>query len=453
LAAALAQESASASLPLALVASTMQAATAYAAGSAAAATVVSATVAALTEGVVRTMVLSKFEIGVLLLVVLGVAAAAAASVSFGARANDQLAAQTGQQVAQQADNDKGTGRPALAKPSETGSPAKDHKVENQQYETWRMGMSLQASKRLPSAVQWAIFDHDPVPAFVARIKELRWLYREQLRAAKNEAAREEIRKGWITVQWDSGFKEIRGDRLYLLQSDQPHPLTSNGPDGKKWIVTKVRMTKGKPVCWCMPVDLKYGEEIKVTLTDKNVFDLGSAADRALRAAATLPGENKKFEEVLRTTWRLRLNLRVPGSAPFEVSYAIFDEDPVPRFKASVKKWQANRKGERVEKEEVKGEARQAAMAANWDGLFKKIAGNRVYQLKSSGSPVLASNEPDGRKWIVTKVVQIKGKSVCWGLPVKVKTGQGTAVTLTEDNAFDLGSVFDRALREAGARQE
>jgi len=73
LAAALAQEAASASTPLSLVLATVKAATAYAAGPAAATATVSAQVSALTEGVLKTMLLSKLKISVLLLVVIGVA--------------------------------------------------------------------------------------------------------------------------------------------------------------------------------------------------------------------------------------------------------------------------------------------------------------------------------------------------------------------------------------------
>jgi hypothetical protein len=156
-------------------------------------------------------------------------------------------------------------------------------------------------------------------------------------------------------------------------------------------------------------------------------------------------EEKNIEELVRQTWRIQLALRLPGSAPFEVSYAIFDDDPVPGFKASVKKWQTNnRKGDRLS-----GEERQAAIAANWDLVFKKIPGNNLYQLKSSGSQTVASNTSDGKKWIVTKVVRIKGKPVCWRLPVEVKTGKEiNKMTLTEDNAFDLETVFDSALPES-----
>lgn len=349
------------------------------------------------------------------------------------RGQDTLLAQKGEKG--------GTSQPAAAKPAGTDSSAKDKKTVKHSLESWGMIMNLQAPGLATPAVQWAIFDTDPVSGFKTRTKNMQWIYREQLRRAESDTAREEFRKSWMTLQWHSAFKEIPGDRLDLLTSDGPHPIWSNGPDGKKWIATKVVTAKGKPMCWCIPVELKYGEEIQVALTDKNVFDLGSAFDSTLQEAAA-SSENKEKEEWLRKTWVIQLYLRVPGSAPFEVPFAIFDEDPVPGFKASVKK------GGRLFKEAV-GDERRMAMAAAWSMVFRKVTGDLLYQLPSGGSLGCSSNGSDGKKWIVTKVVQIKGKPVCWCIPVGVKTGKEISVTLTEDNVFDLGSVLDGALRDSG----
>lgn len=216
-------------------------------------------------------------------------------------------------LAQKSDNG-GTSPPAADKPAGTDKKAKEKKTVNHSLDTWRMSMSLQAPGLAIHAVQWAILDNDAVPGFEARTKKTQWIYREQLRRAESEAARDETRQEWMTLQWDSAFKEIPGDRLNLLTSGTHDPIKSNGPDGKKWIATKVVTAKGKPMCWCIPVEVKYGAEIQVTLTDKNVFDLGSAFDRTLQEAAA-SSENKNKEEWLRSTWVIQLNLRVPGSCP------------------------------------------------------------------------------------------------------------------------------------------
>ena len=36
-------------------------------------------------------------------------------------------------------------------------------------------------------------------------------------------------------------------------------MMSNSPTGKKWIVTKIVVLDGKPICWCIPVEVKIGE--------------------------------------------------------------------------------------------------------------------------------------------------------------------------------------------------
>lgn len=104
-AANMAQETVSASAPLALVSSTIKAATAYAAGPAAASMAVSAPVAALTEGVLKAMLLKKLKITVLFVAAMcvvgtgwgGLCYRPAANAEPVARAAQQQVAQTGAQ--------------------------------------------------------------------------------------------------------------------------------------------------------------------------------------------------------------------------------------------------------------------------------------------------------------------------------------------------------------------
>ena len=98
----------------------------------------------------------------------------------------------------------------------------------------------------------------------------------------------------MTVAWDLGFRDVTGDKLYLLISAPfaVQTMSSNGPDGKKWIVTKTVRVKGKPVCWCLPVEVKRGESVHVTLTEENAFDLDAAYDKAMKAAEEAKGEPK-----------------------------------------------------------------------------------------------------------------------------------------------------------------
>ena len=140
-------------------------------------------------------------------------------------------------------------------------------------------------------MQWAVLDKDPVPAFRDRIKMMQGFTKTRPGQTENEAQKELKRSVQMTVAWDTGFREVTGDQLYLLTGTpgDAHGFASNRPAGMKWIVTKIVRIKGKPVCWRLPVEAKPGEPIKVTLTEDNVFDLAAALDDAL-------GVEKKTEQ-------------------------------------------------------------------------------------------------------------------------------------------------------------
>ena len=310
---------------------------------------------------------------------------------------------------------------------------------------------------MPPSVLCAVLNKDPVPGFKDHIKD-RQTFFQKLGRPENQAVRGGERLGWITSSWNWSFLGIKADRLHLLTSGGPLMVSSNELDGKKWIVTKVVQLKDKPVCWCLPVEVKNGETIKAILTEENMLDLGSIFDSVLGKTDVSAEGSKKVEEWQkkmveewnRKSWRIALDLRSPGPGPIAVPYTILNYDPVPGFKASVKKMQPfyREKGERAGNEVVWENERQARISLSWDGVFKRMAGSLLHLLVSNSPVSSSAAEPDCKRWIVTRIVQIKGKPVCWCIPVAVKSGQEVKVTLAEDNVFDLGAAFDSALREA-----
>jgi len=173
-----------------------------------------------------------------------------------------------------------TGRKAASPASPS---AADEDIKRWERTTWRMNIGLDVAGLSPQAVQWAIFDQDPVPDFQARVKRMQSYYRKRIEGATDANAKEMERSIGMAVSWDQGFKQITGDRLYLLALGGAHVISSNGPDGKKWIVSKSVRIKGKPACWCIAVEVKTGESIDVWLTEDNAFNLGAAFDEAMRA--------------------------------------------------------------------------------------------------------------------------------------------------------------------------
>ncbi len=172
--------------------------------------------------------------------------------------------------------DKDRPRPSL-------SASEREEIEQWRKRTWQLGIELDMPDLKPQAVQFAIFEKDPVPGFYAEVKSMRKHDREQLDKAASEARKKQVLDILMTVGWDSGFREVTGDELYLLT--RANTISSNSTGGKRWVVSKTVQIDGKPVCWCIPVEVETGKEVKVTLDKDNVFDLRAAYDKAMKEPA------------------------------------------------------------------------------------------------------------------------------------------------------------------------
>ncbi len=270
-------------------------------------------------------------------------------------------------------------------------------------------------------------------------------YRRHLEKADNEAKKEQIRNSQMIVSWDFGFRKITADKLYLL-TGHPNPglgtpgITSGSPSGKKWIVTKAVYLDGKPICWCIPVDVKIGSKSEITLSESNAFDLRTAYDNAMREPVGASD---------RKTWQIAFDLDVPSLSPQAVQYAIFDEDPVPAFIAQIKRMRSHAREqlEKAHSEVDKEQVNAIQMEVGWNFGFKEVTADKLYLLTNTSNSSMMSNAPGGKKWIVTKAARVKGKPVCWCIPVEVKTGELISVAFNEKNTFDLRTVYDKAIRE------
>jgi len=151
------------------------------------------------------------------------------------------------------------------------------RVEHRQ-SNWRIAVRLDTPNLSPAAVQWSLFEENPVPGYVDRLGKSEPIHRQQLERANSQIEKQAVNVAQMTVGWNLGFRKVTGDKVYLLTSGQnvQHSLSSNSSDGKKWLVSKVRQLDGKPVCWCLPIKVKSGKEIQVTLSEDNVFDLETA---------------------------------------------------------------------------------------------------------------------------------------------------------------------------------
>lgn len=156
--------------------------------------------------------------------------------------------------------------------------------EEKKVQRWNMSISLDTPNLIPPAVQWAIFDKDPVPEFVLNIQRKSDRYIKELNAAEEEKRKRSLRNSQIRVNWNRVFRDITGDEVYLLTSapNVAYSVASNAPEGMKWIAAKIVQIMGEPVCWCLLVEVKFDETIEVILTEENTLDLDTLYEDAMR---------------------------------------------------------------------------------------------------------------------------------------------------------------------------
>ena len=148
---------------------------------------------------------------------------------------------------------------------------------------WVIGLSLDSPDLPVPAVQWAIFNEDPVPQFKERLRRNRNIHQKLLKNSQNEGRMRSMRAAQISSDWDRAFRRVPGDKVYMLTGEPLHSqgYSSDGGDGEKWIVTKTVSVHGTPVCWCLHVEVHEGETIQLKLTEKNRFDLLSAYESVM----------------------------------------------------------------------------------------------------------------------------------------------------------------------------
>ena len=328
------------------------------------------------------------------------------------------------------------------------SAAVKEKYEQAMRQSWQLSIALDMPELEPQVVQYAVLDEDPVPAFTKQISVVQLSYRRDLTKADSEERKEQVRNSQMLVSWDFGFRKITADKLRVLtehsSSEFGAPAVASGSRaGKKWIVTKTVYIEGKPVCWCIPVDLTIGNKTEITLNANNVFDLRAAYDKAMGAP---------LSALHKSTWQIAFSVDMPSTSLESVQHSLFDHDPVPAFIAQVKRSRSHVR-ERLDKAHTdvdKEQVNTVQMEVAWDLGFKEVTGDKVYLVKNalnSGSQMMSNGPAMGKKWIVSKIAHADGKPICWCIPVDVKTGELTDVCFSEKNAFDLRKAYDEAMRE------
>ena len=154
-------------------------------------------------------------------------------------------------------------------------------------ERWTLDLALDMPDLEPPALLWAVFDHDPVPGFEASLRKMLDDHRGRLAETEDEEAKRIVRNAYLQVHWNGQFREVMGDKVYLLGSapNRSDSYASNEPDGTNWFATKAVEVNGDLLSWCLRIDVTTGSRSAVRFGRNNVFDLAAGYDRIMADAS------------------------------------------------------------------------------------------------------------------------------------------------------------------------
>jgi peroxiredoxin/outer membrane lipoprotein-sorting protein len=143
---------------------------------------------------------------------------------------------------------------------------------------WVLHLKLDIPELDPSVVQYALFDHNPIPDFKVRVQHYSRFYYQMIEHVGTEEAKQNLYQAGVKYRWDEAFEDISGDKVYLLKGEGS--MSSSMPE-RLWVVTKITTLHGTPICWCIPVELTIGDEVTVKLDKNNIFNLLEVFNEAL----------------------------------------------------------------------------------------------------------------------------------------------------------------------------
>jgi len=167
------------------------------------------------------------------------------------------------------------------------------KIQNWKDTTWQIRPALHMPELDPEAVQFAVLESDPIEDYRKVLLQRRDRFRRELSEEKDSRQRELLKMAQMTGTWDRLFKSITGDQVYLLvpsRSERNQSLTratlisSNGPEERRWLTTKIAYRNGTPTCWCIPLDTAIGKSVQVELRNENVLDPQKLYDELIESS-------------------------------------------------------------------------------------------------------------------------------------------------------------------------
>jgi hypothetical protein len=124
----------------------------------------------------------------------------------------------------------------------------------------------------PEAIQIAWLDFNPKEKFIKNFNEMR--LNKNLQALKLNSEISLKNYALDEVTWNDLFKEIKGNKMYLLTKSGI--VYSEGNDTlkqktKKWLVSKVFFINEKPYCYSIAIEIVNNSKIEIKLNRENMI--------------------------------------------------------------------------------------------------------------------------------------------------------------------------------------
>lgn len=166
------------------------------------------------------------------------------------------------------------------------------RIEEWKKTTWQIRPTLDFPELDPEVVQYAALGSDPIEEFRKLLRENRDRFLKEVAESRDPSQRELLKRAQISVTWDGLFHTTPGDQVYLLipsrSKNDPARVrkslvSSNAPQGRRWLTTRVTILDDRPICWCIPFGAATGESVEIGLRQENLFDLWQEYQQCVEA--------------------------------------------------------------------------------------------------------------------------------------------------------------------------
>ena len=170
-----------------------------------------------------------------------------------------------------------------------------HSQTQQPVNMARLHVKLDFPDTIPLVIQLAVFTKNPFVIYDSIITSNKSFIESKFQETEDTIIMQNQVTSAMTFFWDNVFRQITGFEVNTLSS-RPNDLTIytiNDPGDNLWVASKTCFFKDFFICWCLPVQLKPGNEYKLTFNKDNYLDLFTLFSYIMAGKPPLPQDQGK----------------------------------------------------------------------------------------------------------------------------------------------------------------